>query len=178
MERATPVAINTPAALLRRAVETAKQALERVQPQARGVLVVDDITYAIELCGKALASTAPVASESRGIVPEGWVLVPRVATEAMRIAATKDHEGDFFLPFSLWKSMLAAAPTPPAVSNGEPPAALLHEVLTLVEFDAKGYCLVCGGWNVSPQGCTPRKHTKDCKLAKLLARSAAAKGEG
>jgi len=110
------------------------------------------------------ASTAPGASESRGSVPDGWVLVPRVATEAMRIAATKDHEGDFFLPFSLWKSMLAAAPTPPAVSIGEPTAE--HWKTAVYQWALREQ----QGFMLAPDWVEQR--------ARDLARSAAAKGEG
>jgi len=108
----------------------------------------------------AAAPTPPAVPN--GEPPDGWVLVPRVATEAMRIAATKDHEGDFFLPFSLWKSMLAAAPTPPAVPNGEPPDWAIAQAF---------------------RESLPWSHEPDRMLvvlqhAKELARSAAAKGEG
>lgn len=31
-------------------------------------------------------------------------------------------------------------------------------------------CLICVGWNVGPNGETPKVHTKDCPLGKLLAK--------
>ena len=31
-------------------------------------------------------------------------------------------------------------------------------------------CLICVGWDVGPNGETPRVHTKDCPLGKLLAK--------
>jgi len=40
-------------------------------------------------------------------------------------------------------------------------AALL--LLRTLEFDARGYCHVCGGWEqIKGQGCTTRRHTPDC----------------
>ncbi|KQV43256.1 MULTISPECIES: hypothetical protein [unclassified Rhizobium] len=46
-------------------------------------------------------------------VPEGWQLVPKKPTMEMVKAAHRDHEGDPWLPYSLWTSMLSATPTPP-----------------------------------------------------------------
>lgn len=90
--------------------------------------------------GLVIASTAPVASESRGSVPEGWMPIETLA---------KDHKARFILrretPFigywdakeGVWKDdggllrdptewlptslIRTAAPTPPAVASGEPP---------------------------------------------------------
>lgn len=42
-------------------------------------------------------------------VPEGYALVPVEPTEAMIVAAREHHEGDHYLPVSLWRAMLAAA---------------------------------------------------------------------
>jgi len=71
-------------------------------------------------------STAPVASESRGSVPEGWVLVPRKATQEMLRAgyyAPINHSAlngqsnnavRMKLEISpIWSRMIGAAPTPP-----------------------------------------------------------------
>ena len=43
-------------------------------------------------------------------VPDGWKLVPVEPNHGMIVAAASDHEGDFYLPVSLYKAMLAAAP--------------------------------------------------------------------
>lgn len=53
---------------LREALETCKNALERVSPQARGVLVVQDINRAIEQANDALTPAAPCATTSSEIV--------------------------------------------------------------------------------------------------------------
>jgi len=45
-------------------------------------------------------------------VPEGWQLVPKVATTEMVEAAARDYEGAMYLPNALWRSMLSAAPAP------------------------------------------------------------------
>jgi hypothetical protein len=42
-------------------------------------------------------------------VPAGYALVPVEPTEAMLDAAREHHEGEHYLPVSLWRSMLAAA---------------------------------------------------------------------
>ena len=43
-------------------------------------------------------------------VPDGWRLVPVEPNHGMIVAAASEHEGDFYLPVSLYKAMLAAAP--------------------------------------------------------------------
>ena len=43
-------------------------------------------------------------------VPDGWKLVPVEPNHGMIVAAASEHEGDFYLPVSLYKAMLAAAP--------------------------------------------------------------------
>ena len=49
----------------------------------------------------------------------------------------------------------------------------LEEVIAPLEFDNKGYCPVCCGWDGSKngRGCTPKTHTKNCKLKEALAKS-------
>lgn len=42
----------------------------------------------------------------------GLVMVPREPTPEMVVAARLDHEGEAYLPYSLYASMLAAAPNP------------------------------------------------------------------
>ena len=49
----------------------------------------------------------PVAAPA---VPDGWKLVPVEPSWEMISAAIKTHEGDAFLPVSLYKTMMAAAP--------------------------------------------------------------------
>ena len=43
-------------------------------------------------------------------VLDGWKLVPVEPNHGMIAAAASEHEGDFYLPVSLYKAMLAAAP--------------------------------------------------------------------
>lgn len=43
-------------------------------------------------------------------VLEGWQMVPVEPTREMIEAARQHHEGEAYLPFSLYKAMLAAAP--------------------------------------------------------------------
>lgn len=45
-------------------------------------------------------------------LPEGWLMVPKELTAEMAEAARKAHEGEFYLPFSIYRAMLAAAPKP------------------------------------------------------------------
>lgn len=45
-------------------------------------------------------------------IPHGWRLVPVEPTEEMITAARDSHEGEAYLPVSLYKAMLAAAPAP------------------------------------------------------------------
>lgn len=45
-------------------------------------------------------------------VPEGWQVVPVEPTREMIDAARQHHEGEAYLPFSLYRAMLAAAPKP------------------------------------------------------------------
>ena len=42
--------------------------------------------------------------------PPGWRLVPIEPTPKMVEAAREHHEGEAYLPFSLYKAMIAAAP--------------------------------------------------------------------
>ena len=50
------------------------------------------------------------------VVPEGWVVVPREATEVMVEAGWIDKED--VNPDEIWSAMLASAPPPPA-ARGE-----------------------------------------------------------
>ena len=43
------------------------------------------------------------------------------------------------------------------------PGSAALTLLRTLEFDAKGYCHVCGGWEqIKGQGCTTRRHMPDC----------------
>lgn len=68
-----------------------------------------------EMCGSEPESldalyvyTTPPAPRA----PDGWKLVPLEPHWSMIDAAIKHHEGEAFLPVSLYKAMLAAAPAP------------------------------------------------------------------
>ncbi|EPM2811492.1 hypothetical protein ACWTQ3_003996 [Yersinia enterocolitica] len=43
-------------------------------------------------------------------IPEGWKLVPIELTAEMAQAAGEAHEGESYLPYSIYRAMLAAAP--------------------------------------------------------------------
>lgn len=47
----------------------------------------------------------------------GFRMVPVVATREMAAAASSFHEGESFLPFSLWSAMVAAAPDPERIGS-------------------------------------------------------------
>lgn len=63
---------------------------------------------------RAFSNDMPMftAAQPAPIVPDGWKLVPVEPNWAMLSAAIKFHEGEAFLPASLYKAMLAAAPSP------------------------------------------------------------------
>ncbi|WP_375374059.1 DUF550 domain-containing protein [Hafnia paralvei] len=44
------------------------------------------------------------------VIPEGWMMVPIEPTAEMAQAARDCHEGESFLPYSIYRAMLAAAP--------------------------------------------------------------------
>lgn len=44
------------------------------------------------------------------VIPDGWKLVPIEPTAEMAQAARDCHEGESFLPYSIYRAMLAAAP--------------------------------------------------------------------
>ncbi|HDL7425684.1 TPA: hypothetical protein PXN54_004492 [Yersinia enterocolitica] len=46
-------------------------------------------------------------------IPEGWKLVPIELTAEMAQAAGDAHEGESYLPYSIYRAMLAAAPEKP-----------------------------------------------------------------
>lgn len=50
----------------------------------------------------------------------------------------------------------------------------LVTALEAVEFRGhQGKCPMCAGWNMSPNGETPGKHTKDCLIREALAKASA-----
>ena len=84
-----------------------------------------------------------------------WKLVPVEPTPEMITAAKNDHEGESYLPVSLYKSMLAAAPQPdvqPAIYPEEaremgleevpyythPPAADVAELVEALQYVIRG----------------------------------------
>lgn len=126
---------------------------------------------AAEYAWNRRAPTAPVASESRGSVPEGFVLVPKVALE--RLLRTPVSSAPEYAQLS---KLLAAAPTPPAVSNGEPPDLAIAQRNALRR-------LVDAVWNAATDSQeVPSMPWSDELIDSVfgheLARSAAAKGEG
>ncbi|MGM7745399.1 hypothetical protein [Yersinia enterocolitica] len=46
-------------------------------------------------------------------IPEGWKLAPIELTAEMAQAAGEAHEGESYLPYSIYRAMLAAAPEKP-----------------------------------------------------------------
>lgn len=56
--------------------------------------------------------TAALADAARAQISAGWTLVPAKPTQAMIQAAHQSHEGEAWLPHSLYTSMIAAAPAP------------------------------------------------------------------
>lgn len=67
----------------------------------------DDDINEYELCDTPLYTVPPEAS-----VPDGWKLVPIEPNWSMLNAAINFHEGEAFLPASLYKAMLASFPAP------------------------------------------------------------------
>ncbi|WP_145525871.1 hypothetical protein [Yersinia rohdei] len=57
---------------------------------------------------RRMVYTAPPANSL--VVPEGWKLVPIELTAEMAQAAREAHEGESYLPYSIYRAMLAAAP--------------------------------------------------------------------
>ena len=53
-------------------------------------------------------------TDAGNMAPTGWKLVPVEPTHDMVYAAREHHEGEPYLPHSLYSAMLAAAPQPPA----------------------------------------------------------------
>ncbi|EPP1018056.1 hypothetical protein ACULX4_004673 [Yersinia enterocolitica] len=73
---------------------------EQLVPINREAALVKDLR-------KALSSTPQLNSPE---IPEGWKLVPIELTAEMAQAAGEAHEGESYLPYSIYRAMLAAAP--------------------------------------------------------------------
>ncbi|MFK8256827.1 ead/Ea22-like family protein [Erwinia sp. AnSW2-5] len=58
---------------------------------------------------------AALGPQPAASTPDGWKLVPLEPHWSMIDAAIKHHEGEAFLPVSLYKAMLAATPAPGGV---------------------------------------------------------------
>ncbi|MDN0105231.1 hypothetical protein [Yersinia bercovieri] len=58
-------------------------------------------------CQKPIVATPQLNSPE---IPEGWKLVPIELTAEMAQAAGEAHEGESYLPYSIYRAMLAAAP--------------------------------------------------------------------
>lgn len=55
------------------------------------------------------------------------------------------------------------------IAELEAKLAAAMDALEAVEFDCRGKCVACGGWNVDPNiGETPHKHTVNCPVAAAL----------
>ncbi|HCT5535573.1 TPA: hypothetical protein OT117_002676 [Acinetobacter baumannii] len=55
------------------------------------------------------SETAWLARAKAQAVPEGYVLMPIKPTETMVMAVVKEHEGDAFLPYSLYDAYVKQA---------------------------------------------------------------------
>ena len=53
--------------------------------------------------------TKPLFLAPQPAIPEGYMLAPKEPTEAMILAARHSHEGEVYLPYSVYKSMIEAA---------------------------------------------------------------------
>jgi len=174
VERATPVAINTPAALLPYTYDYWREGICGSGPHAPNIVAYngEDVTGIAYVANdgvrariirkhnaivQRLASIAPVASESRGSVPVGYIV-----HRAMGAPYFEPYAAVYGLPFG--EHDLYVAPTPPAVSNGEPTAE--HWKTAVYQWALREQ----QGFVLGPAWVEQR--------ARELARSAAAKGEG
>ena len=132
-----------------------------------------------------LTSTAPGANESRGSVPDGWrkhelLDIARFLCRPYSLGSTRTAICEVVKGFGeeirrIAKGM-SSAPTPPAVASGEPAAEqwrkLVDELATDLENEIEN----------RRTGELPRRIERDLEIVRearrMLARSAAAKGEG
>ena len=59
----------------------------------------------------------------------------------------------------------------------EAEVAASQRLIEQIQFSAQGYCPACGGWMVSPNGCTPKAHTTDCPIAMTIAATQSPRSE-
>lgn len=71
----------------------------------------DDLVDCEDLCvnEKWILMGARAAQAKAQAVPEGFVLMPIKPTETMVMAVVKEHEGDAFLPYSLYDAYVKQA---------------------------------------------------------------------
>ncbi|ENR0028981.1 hypothetical protein ACETF5_004142 [Yersinia enterocolitica] len=105
-------------AALARIALAAKRA-EPIYQYQSGVCMFDDIEWVWDDCDKGfyvqydptrrrIVYTTPQLNSPE--IPEGWKLVPIELTAEMAQAAKEAHEGESYLPYSIYRAMLAAAP--------------------------------------------------------------------
>ncbi|EPF0568841.1 hypothetical protein ACSQHE_003265 [Yersinia enterocolitica] len=105
-------------AALARIALAAKRA-EPIYQYQSGVCTFDDIEWVWDDCDKGfyeqydptrrrIVYTTPQLNSPE--IPEGWKLVPIELTAEMAQAAKEAHEGESYLPYSIYRAMLAAAP--------------------------------------------------------------------
>lgn len=102
------------------AEDCAEARFSEIEAMARALLAVLDakpVGVTISPTIAAMDGVSQVGIEVYTIppaasVPNGWKLVPLEPHWSMIDAAIKHHEGQAFLPVSLYKAMLAAAPAP------------------------------------------------------------------
>ncbi|EKN5163611.1 hypothetical protein DVP14_17230 [Yersinia enterocolitica] len=108
-------------AALARIALAAKRA-EPIYQYQSGVCMFDDIEWVWDDCDKGfyvqydptrrrIVYTTPQLNSPE--IPEGWKLVPIELTAEMAQAAGEAHEGESYLPYSIYRAMLAAAPEKP-----------------------------------------------------------------
>lgn len=78
----------------------------------------------------------------------------------------EDYETMMLNPLPGEAFRLTYAAPQPAIPEGMKLVPV--EKLREIEFDPKGYCPACSGWNVTPNGCSTHVHTKDCWLGLLI----------
>ncbi|HHH0143639.1 TPA: hypothetical protein ACPZB9_004345 [Yersinia enterocolitica] len=106
---------------LARIALAAKRA-EPIYQYQSGVCMFDDIEWVWDDCDKGfyvqydptrrrIVYTTPQLNSQE--IPEGWKLVPIELTAEMAQAAGEAHEGESYLPYSIYRAMLSAAPEKP-----------------------------------------------------------------
>ena len=85
--------------------EVIKGILPTANPDEYACCIAADMWNA---CRAEMLKAQPVSEPNK--VPDGWKLVPIEPTAEMAQAARDCHEGESFLPYSIYRAMLAAAP--------------------------------------------------------------------